>query len=76
MGLGNRIRRDFRKASLSRAFEEELFKRVKDKEIKIPVYMSAEQVYFATITVYLEHLKKQKNKFLYSIEVIRRLLVS
>ena len=44
MGLGNRIRREiFRKASLSRAFEEELFKRVKDKEIKIPVYRSAGQ---------------------------------
>ena len=53
MGLGNRIRREiFRKASLSRAFEEELFKRVKDKEIKIPVYMSAGQEYIsATIAV-------------------------
>lgn len=64
MGLRNSIRREiFRKASLSRAFEEELFKRVQDKEIKIPVYMSAGQEYIsATIAVYLEHLKKTEKQ--------------
>ena len=49
----------FRKACLSRAFEEELYKRV-EKEVKIPVYMSAGQEYIsATLAVYLEKIGKE-----------------
>lgn len=35
----------FRKASLCRAFEREVFRRVQAKELKIPVYLSAGQEY-------------------------------
>ena len=49
----------FRKACLSRAFEEELYKRVEKKEVKIPVYMSAGQEYIsATLAAYLEKIVK------------------
>ena len=47
----------YRKASLCRAFEEELFYRVQNKEIGIPVYMSAGQEYIsATLAVFLEKI--------------------
>jgi len=50
----------FRKASLCRAFEEEAYKRVQDKTIKIPVYLSAGQEYTsATLATYLESIDKQ-----------------
>jgi len=50
----------FRKASLSRAFEQEAFRRVQDKTIKIPVYLSAGQEYTAaTLATYLESIDKQ-----------------
>ena len=48
----------FRKASLCRAFEEELFLRVKNKEIGLPVYMSAGQEFIsATLSVFLEKIR-------------------
>ena len=51
------IKKIFKKACLSRAFEEELFERVSRKEIKIPVYMSAGQEFIsATLAVFLENL--------------------
>ena len=50
----------FRKASLCRAFEEEVYRRVQDKTIKIPVYLSAGQEYTsATLATYLESIDKQ-----------------
>jgi pyruvate dehydrogenase E1 component alpha subunit len=50
----------FRKASLCRAFEEEVYRRVQDKTIKIPVYLSAGQEYTsATLATYLESVDKQ-----------------
>ena len=50
----------FRKASLCRAFEQEAFRRVQDKTIKIPVYLSAGQEYTAaTLATYLESIDKQ-----------------
>ena len=45
----------FQKASLSRAFEEEVYRRVSNKDIKIPVYLSAGQEFIsATLAVFLE----------------------
>jgi TPP-dependent pyruvate/acetoin dehydrogenase alpha subunit len=50
----------FRKASLCRAFEQEAYRRVQDKTIKIPVYLSAGQEYTsATLATYLESIDKQ-----------------
>lgn len=50
----------FRKAALCRAFEEEVYRRVQDKTIKIPVYLSAGQEYTsATLATYLEFVDKQ-----------------
>jgi pyruvate dehydrogenase E1 component alpha subunit len=50
----------FRKASLCRAFEEEVYKRVQDKTIKIPVYLSAGQEYTsATLATFLQEYDKQ-----------------
>ena len=47
----------FQKASLSRAFEEEVYRRVSNKEIQIPVYLSAGQEFIsATLAVFLEQL--------------------
>ena len=46
----------FQKASLSRAFEEEVFRRVSNKDIQIPVYLSAGQEFIsATLAVFFEH---------------------
>ena len=48
----------FEKASLCRNFENELFKKVQDKLIKFPVYLSAGQEFIASsISVYLEEKK-------------------
>jgi TPP-dependent pyruvate/acetoin dehydrogenase alpha subunit len=45
---------------LCRAFEQEAFRRVQDKTIKIPVYLSAGQEYTAaTLATYLESIDKQ-----------------
>ena len=50
----------FRKASLCRAFEEEVYRQVENKTIKIPVYLSAGQEYTsATLATYLESIDKQ-----------------
>ena len=47
----------FQKASLSRAFEEEVYRRVSNKDIQIPVYLSAGQEFIsATLAVFLEQL--------------------
>ena len=60
----------FQKASLSRAFEEEVFRRVSNKDIQIPVYLSAGQEFIsATLAVFFEHTANFEDKFLYSIEV-------
>jgi len=49
-----------KKASICRAFEEEVYRRVQDKTIKIPVYLSAGQEYIsATLATYLESIDKQ-----------------
>ena len=50
--LENKIR-IFQKASLSRAFEEEVYRRVSSKDIQIPVYLSAGQEFIsATLAVF------------------------
>ncbi len=52
----------FNKACLCRAFEKKVYKAVKNKEITIPVYLSAGQEYIAsTIATYLD-FKKQNEK--------------
>jgi TPP-dependent pyruvate/acetoin dehydrogenase alpha subunit len=57
------IKKIFKKACLSRAFEEELFERVSRKEIKIPVYMSAGQEFIsATLAVFLENLSANERQ--------------
>ena len=38
----------YEKASLCRAFEEEVFKNLQNKNIKIPVYLSAGQEFIAS----------------------------
>jgi pyruvate dehydrogenase E1 component alpha subunit len=49
-----------KKAAICRAFEEEVYRRVQDKTIKIPVYLSAGQEYIsATLATYLESIDKQ-----------------
>ena len=46
-----------KKAVLSRAFEEEVYRQVENKTIKIPVYLSAGQEYTAaTLATYLESI--------------------
>jgi pyruvate dehydrogenase E1 component alpha subunit len=53
-GIKERI---FKKAALSRAFEEEVFDQVKAGNIKLPVYLSAGQEYIpATLSVALEEM--------------------
>ncbi len=48
----------FERASLCRAFEEEVFRQVKKGNIKFPVYLSAGQEYISsTISTFLEHHK-------------------
>ena len=50
----------YKKAALCRAFEEEVFRRVQDKTVKIPVYLSAGQEYTsATLATFLEDYDKQ-----------------
>jgi pyruvate dehydrogenase E1 component alpha subunit len=47
----------FQRASVCRAFEEEVYRQVENGGIKIPVYLSAGQEYISsTISVYLESL--------------------
>jgi len=47
----------FRKAALSRAFEEEAFEKIQEKIIKIPAYLSAGQEYTAaSLSVFLEKI--------------------
>jgi TPP-dependent pyruvate/acetoin dehydrogenase alpha subunit len=49
-----------KKASICRAFEEEVFRQVQNKTIKIPVYLSAGQEYIsATLAAWLEDIDKQ-----------------
>ena len=49
----------FKKASLIRAFEEEVYRKVEDKTIKIPVYLSAGQEYIpASFAVFFEEILK------------------
>ena len=49
-----------KKASLCRAFEQEVYRQVENKTIKIPVYLSAGQEYTpATLSVFLESFDKQ-----------------
>lgn len=50
----------FKKAALSRAFEQEVYRQVENKNIKIPVYLSAGQEYTsATLATLLEAYDKQ-----------------
>jgi TPP-dependent pyruvate/acetoin dehydrogenase alpha subunit len=50
----------FRKASLCRAFEEETFRQIEAKNVKIPVYLSAGQEYTsATLATFLQQYDKQ-----------------
>lgn len=45
----------YRRAALCRAFEEEVYRRVKAKEIRCPVYLSSgQETIAATLSVYLE----------------------
>jgi len=49
-----------KKAAICRAFEEEVYKQVEAKTIKIPVYLSAGQEYTsATLATYLQGIDKQ-----------------
>jgi len=48
----------FKKASLSRNFEEEVIKNVKKKNIKIPVYVSAGQEFIASTIAAICEKKK------------------
>lgn len=49
-----------KKAALCRAFEEEVYRQVESKTVKIPVYLSAGQEYTsATISTFLESIDKQ-----------------
>jgi len=50
----------FQKASFCRAFEEEVFKNVKKKKIKIPVYLSAGQEFISASLSEICKLKKIK----------------
>ena len=50
----------FKKASLSRNFEEEVIKNVKKKKIKIPVYVSAGQEFIASTIAAICEKKKIK----------------
>jgi len=53
----------FKKACLCRAFETKVFKAVQDKEITIPVYLSAGQEYIAsTISAYISYKKQINNQ--------------
>lgn len=55
--------RIFQKASLCRAFEEEVFYQVKAGNIKLPVYLSAGQEYIpATLSVALEEMNLSKSQ--------------
>ena len=48
----------FKKSAYIRAFEEEVYKNVENKNIKIPVYLSAGQEYIAsTFATFLEMTK-------------------
>ena len=49
----------FKKASLCRHFENEVFKRVRDKKIKFPVYLSAGQEYVPSTIAQI--IKEKKN---------------
>jgi len=49
-----------KKAAICRAFEEEVYKQVEAKTIKIPVYLSAGQEYISTtLATYLQGIDKQ-----------------
>jgi len=50
----------YKKAALCRAFEEEVYKQVESKNVRIPVYLSAGQEYIsASLAVLLEDIEKQ-----------------
>lgn len=50
----------YKKAALCRAFEQEVFRQVENKTVKIPVYLSAGQEYTsATLATFLEQYDKQ-----------------
>lgn len=61
MPLNNELELEvFRKAALCRAFEEETFRQIEAKNVKIPVYLSAGQEYTsATLATYLQQYDKQ-----------------
>ena len=50
----------FKKASLCRHFENEVYKRVQEKKINFPVYLSAGQEYVPSSIAQLVHNKKIK----------------
>ena len=50
----------FKKASLARNFEEEVIANVKNKNIKIPVYVSAGQEFIASTIATICEIKKIK----------------
>ena len=50
----------FKKASLCRHFENEVFKRIKSDKIKFPVYLSAGQEYVPASIAQI--IKEKKNK--------------
>ena len=49
-----------KRASLCRHFENEVFKRVKNKKIKFPVFLSAGQEYISASIAQIMHYKKIK----------------
>jgi pyruvate dehydrogenase E1 component alpha subunit len=50
----------YKKAALCRAFEEEVYRQVENKNVRIPVYLSAGQEYIsATLAVLLKDIEKQ-----------------
>ena len=60
--LNNKYRlKTFEKASLCRNFENEVFKRVNEKIINFPVYLSAGQEYVPSSIAQIVKDKKQKN---------------
>ena len=53
----------FKKAALCRSFEEEVFKNTENKNIKIPVYLSAGQEYIsATFATFFEKVLPKVSK--------------
>ena len=61
----------FEKASLARNFEEEVITNVKNKRIKIPVYVSAGQEFIASSIAAICNKKKLNHYYLVNTDVIQ-----